>query len=80
MLFTTFAFANVIVKPSIKTITINKLDEELTTTYVVEIENAHISCPIYYYVYRPDGTLMGSFTVYAPDGHEDCYGIVFYMR
>ncbi|EMY80104.1 hypothetical protein ES731_14960 [Psychroflexus gondwanensis] len=79
MLMGTFAFANVDAKPSIESTTITKLVEKLTTTYIVEIKNADGTCSIHHYVYRADGSLMGSFTITAPDTHEDCNGVVFHM-
>lgn len=79
MLIGTFAFANEGIKSADFDIETTTTVDGLTTTFVFPVVEELIACPIYHYVYRDDGSLMGQFTVYAPDGHEDCYGVVFHL-
>lgn len=80
MLIGSFAFASEEMRST---------DVDIKKTTIVEgfniflpeiIDDEVVDCPIYHYVYRSDGSLMGQFVVYAPDEHEDCYGTVFHLR
>ncbi|WP_185967833.1 hypothetical protein [Formosa sediminum] len=46
----------------------------------MSIELEELPCSVLYVVKRADGSVIGEFTIEAPDGYEDCGGVVFVLR
>ncbi len=76
-----------------KKITLSNFESDIISTKIIDsnlygvnyvvielkVINQDLSCSILHVVKRKDGSTMGTFVVFAPDGHEDCGGVVFHL-
>ncbi|PNW30229.1 hypothetical protein [Formosa algae] len=70
---------NGIANNSILKVNVINTFEEVKINKIIPVELEELPCSVLYIVKRADGTLMHEFTLEAPDGYEDCGGVVFYI-
>jgi len=78
VLIGSFAFANNSVETTKIDIEEVKKTEKFSV-YKVNVIDEDGTCTIYHWVYF-NGRYIGSFTIEAPDTHEDCGGSVFHIH